>query len=78
MSRYYFHSVTEDGLFEDDVGVEVKDLDLYREAMKALFELSNECDADGEEWPILRFMVVDDAGTTVLDLPIRAAQGRSN
>jgi peroxiredoxin len=70
MSRYYFHSVTEDGLFKDDVGVEVDDLHLQREASRAIFELASEFVADG----VLYFRVVDDVGRTVLELPLRAAR----
>jgi hypothetical protein len=72
MSRYYFHSVSEDGVFKDDVGIEVEERDLKREATKAIFELANEFHADGEESTILGFRVVDDVGRTVLELPLHA------
>lgn len=71
MSRYYFHSITADGLVKDDVGVEVEDGDLKREASKAVFELEHEFEAAGEEPTVLRFRVVDDFGRTVLELPLR-------
>jgi hypothetical protein len=73
MSRYYFHSVSEDGLFKDDIGIEVEERDLKREATKAVFELASEIGADGEELTILSFRVVDDVGRTVLELPLHAA-----
>jgi hypothetical protein len=71
MSRYYFHSVTADGLLKDDVGVEVEDVDLQREASKAVFELENEFGTDDEELIVLGFRVVDHVGRTVLELPLR-------
>jgi hypothetical protein len=73
MSRYYFHSVSEDGLFKDDIGIEVEERDLKREVTKALFELASEIGADYEELTILNFRVVDDVGRTVLELPLHAA-----
>jgi hypothetical protein len=71
MSRYFFHSVTTDGEMKDDVGVEVDDADLRREAVKAVFELEAELGARGEDDIVLGFRVVNDLGRTVLELPLR-------
>ena len=71
MSRYYFHSVTADGILEDDIGVEVEDVNLEREAIKAIFELEAEFGTRDEEWTVLSFRVVNDVGRTVLELPLR-------
>lgn len=70
MSRYYFHSVTSDGLFIDDIGVEVDDVNLQREARTAIFELESGLVLNGEGWGVLGFRVVDDLGRTVLELPL--------
>jgi hypothetical protein len=71
MSRYFFHSVTADGEMKDDVGVEVDDMNLQREARKAVFELQAEFVERGEEILVLGFRVVNEFGRTVLELPLR-------
>ena len=71
MSRYFFHSVTADGEMKDDVGVEVDDTDLRREAVKAVFELEAELGVRDEDVIVLGFRVVNELGRTVLELPLR-------
>lgn len=71
MSRYYFHSITADGIFADNVGVEVEDASLRYEAIRAIFELSVEFSPIAEDLWVLGFRVVDDGGRTVLELPLR-------
>jgi hypothetical protein len=71
MSRYFFHSVTADGEIKDDVGVEIVDVDLQREAREAIFELQAEFDVSGEDVFVLGFRVVNEFGRTVLELPLR-------
>jgi hypothetical protein len=72
MSRYFFHSLTADGEMKDDVGVEVDDRDLQREAIKAVFELQAEFGVTAEDANVLGFRVVNEVGRTVLELPLRA------
>lgn len=72
MSRFFFHSVTIDGEMKDDVGVEVDDRDLYREAIEAVFELQSEFGVRNEDTDVLGFRVVNEVGRTVLELPLRA------
>lgn len=72
MSRFFFHSVTIDGEMKDDVGVEVDDSDLKREAIEAVFELQAEFGERVEDGNVLGFRVVNEVGRTVLELPLRA------
>jgi hypothetical protein len=72
MGRFFFHSVTVDGEMEDDVGVEVDDRDLHREALEAVFELQAELGVRDEDANVLGFRVVNEVGRTVLELPLRA------
>ncbi len=62
--------VTVDGEMKDDVGVEVDDRALHREAVEAVFELQSEFGAKDED--VLGFRVVNEVGRTVLELPLRA------
>jgi hypothetical protein len=71
MSRYFFHSVTVDGEMKDDVGVEVDDRDIQREAIEAVFELQAEFGVREEAANVLGFRVVNEVGRTVLELPLR-------
>lgn len=71
MGRYFFHPLTCDGEMEDEVGVEVDDTDLRREAMQAVLELQAEFGADDENGIVLGFRVVNELGRTVLELPLR-------
>ena len=71
MSRYYFHSVTADGILKDDVGVEVEEAKLRAEAMKAVFELEVEFAPKGEDLIVQSFWIVDEVGRTILELPFR-------
>lgn len=72
MSRFFFHSVTVDGEMKDDVGVEVDDRDLHREAFEAVFELQAEFGVWNEDTTVLGFRVVNEVGRTVFELPLRA------
>lgn len=72
MSRFFFHSVTIDGEMKDDVGVEVDDRDLHREALMAMFELQAEFGVREEDTNVLGFRVVNEVGRTVLELPLGA------
>lgn len=71
MGRYFFHPLTCDGEMEDEVGVEVDDTDLRREAMRAVLELQAEFGGDDENGIVLGFRVVNELGRTVLELPSR-------
>jgi hypothetical protein len=71
MSRYYFHSVTADGILKDDVGVEVEEAKLRTEAIKAVFELEAEFAPRGEDLIVQSFWIVDEGGRTILELPFR-------
>ena len=70
MSRYFFHPVTFDGELEDEVGVEVDDADLRREAMEAVFALQAELGVEEEPVIVLGFRVVNELGRTVMELPL--------
>jgi hypothetical protein len=72
MGRFFFHSVTVDGEMKDDVGVEVDDRSLHREAIEAVFELQSEFGVRDEVADVLGFRVVNEVGRTVLELPLRA------
>ena len=73
MSRYFFHSVTADGVLKDDIGVEVEDASIYREAIKAVFELEAEFGPRGEDTVIQSFWIVNEIGQTILELQVREA-----
>ena len=72
MSRFFFHSVTVDGEMKDDVGVEVDEGDLHKEAVEAVFELQAEFSVRDGDASVLGFRVVNEVGRTVLELPLRA------
>jgi len=73
MGRYYFHSVTPDGILKDDVGVVVEEAKLRLEAIKAVFELEAEFGPRGEDLIVRSFWIVDEVGRTILELPFRVA-----
>jgi hypothetical protein len=72
MSRFFFHSVTVDGEMKDDVGVEVDDGALYREAIEAVVEVQAEFGVREDDADVLGFRVVNEVGQTVLELPLQA------
>jgi hypothetical protein len=74
MGRYFFHPLTFDGEVKDEVGVEVNDMDLRREVMKAVFELQAELGVEEEGVIVLGFRVVNELGRTVLELPLRVME----
>ena len=69
MALYYFHVRTDRGLFVDEEGIELPDLDeVRREALVSAHEFLAEAEWSGP----LAFEVTDQNGRTVMTLPIQA------
>ena len=72
MGRYYFHIRSEAGLVEDEDGLELRDLPaVFEEAMRSAQEFY----AEATEPTPMQFEISDDAGTIVLQVPVRRAAG---
>ncbi len=69
MAQYYFHVRTDRGLVEDEEGIDLPHMQAVRhEALVSAHEFTAVAEWSG----VLTFEVADDAGETVLILPIQA------
>lgn len=74
MSRtYYFHALTMDGIVPDETGIELEQaqLDFVRqEIVEAVLELTMGESEKDEGSTIIGFVVADDFGRTLLEIPV--------